>query len=137
MNNNMELKVKAVAENESFVRNVVASFCANENPSVETIADVKTAVSEAISNCIVHAYKGTTGEIIVKADITEKTLHIEISDNGVGIFDIEKALAPNFTTAEELERAGIGFTIMDTFMDSLKVESDAGGTNVIMTKKLA
>ena len=135
--NNMELKVKAVAENESFVRNVVASFCANENPSVETIADVKTAVSEAISNCIVHAYKGTTGEIIVKADITEKTLHIEISDNGVGIFDIEKALAPNFTTAEELERAGIGFTIMDTFMDSLKVESDAGGTNVIMTKKLA
>ena len=135
--NNMELKVKAVAENESFVRNVVASFCANENPSVETIADVKTAVSEAISNCIVHAYKGTMGEIIVKADITEKTLHIEISDNGVGIFDIEKALAPNFTTAEELERAGIGFTIMDTFMDSLKVESDAGGTNVIMTKKLA
>ena len=137
MNNNMELKVKAVAENESFVRNVVASFCANENPSVETIADVKTAVSEAISNCIVHAYKGTTGEIIVKADITEKTLHIEISDSGVGIFDIEKALAPNFTTAEELERAGIGFTIMDTFMDSLKVESDAGGTKVIMTKKLA
>ena len=137
MNNNMELKVKAVAENESFVRNVVASFCANENPSVETIADVKTAVSEAISNCIVHAYKGTTGEIIVKADITEKTLHIEISDSGVGIFDIEKALAPNFTTAEELERAGIGFTIMDTFMDSLKVESSTGGTNVIMTKKLA
>ena len=137
MNNNMELKVKAIAENESFVRNVVASFCANENPSVETIADVKTAVSEAISNCLVHAYKGTTGEIIVKADITEKMLHIEISDNGVGIFDIEKALTPNFTTAEELERAGIGFTIMDTFMDSLKVESDAGGTNVIMTKKLA
>ena len=137
MNNNMELKVKAVAENESFVRNVVASFCANENPSVETIADVKTAVSEAISNCIVHAYKGTTGEIIVKADITEKTLHIEISDSGVGIFDIEKALTPNFTTAEDLERAGIGFTIMDTFMDSLKVESGTGGTNVIMTKKLA
>ena len=137
MNNNMELKVKAVAENESFVRNVVASFCANENPSVETIADVKTAVSEAISNCIVHAYKGTTGEIIVKADITEKTLHIEISDRGVGIFDIEKALSPNFTTAEELERAGIGFAIMDTFMDSLKVESGTGGTNVIMTKKLA
>lgn len=139
MENYMELKVKAIASNEVFVRNSVAAFCTENNPSVETIGDIKTAVSEAVSNCIVHAYKSSgEGEIMVKAWIEDGNIHIDVSDNGCGIEDVNKALEPYYTTAGEKERAGIGFMIMGAFMDELSVESSLScGTKVSMMKKLA
>ena len=137
MENSMKLTVKAITKNEVFVRNTIAAFCVDSNPSIETIGDIKTAVSEAISNCIIHAYKQKDGEINITAEISDNTLHIEISDNGCGIEDVEKAMNPHFSTEQASERAGIGFTIMDAFMDSLKVVSDKNGTTVSMNKKLA
>ena len=139
MENYMELKVKAIVSNEVFIRNSVAAFCADNNPSVETVGDIKTAVSEAVSNCIVHAYKSSgEGEIMVKAWIVDGSIHIDVFDNGCGIADVNKALEPYFTTADEKERAGIGFMIMGAFMDDMTVESELNcGTKVSMTKKLA
>lgn len=138
MENFMELKVNAMPENEAFVRNAVAAFCTPVDPSVETIGDIKTAVSEAVSNCIVHAYKNKGGVICVKAKLRDKSLHIEIVDNGNGITDIPKALETYYTTDCDGERAGIGFTIMETFMDKLIVVNNAeGGLSVSMEKKLA
>ena len=138
MDNFMELKVNAVAENEAFVRNTVAAFCASADPSAEMIGDIKTAVSEAISNCIVHAYKNKGGNATVRAALSDGWVHIEITDCGGGITDIAKAREAYFTTDEAGERAGIGFTIMEAFMDRLKVENnDKGGLSVFMDKKLA
>lgn len=138
MKNYMELKVNAVAENEAFVRNTVAAFCASSNPSIETIGDVKTAVSEAVSNCIVHAYANKGGDIRVKAELNDGSVFIEIEDSGKGIADIRQAMETYFTTESESERAGIGFTIMGTFMDKLEVKNnDLGGLSVFMSKKLA
>ncbi len=138
MENYMELKVLAIAKNEVFVRNTVAAFCSEVNPSIDVIADVKTAVSEAISNCIVHAYKNGEGDIYIRANIIDGKLHIEITDNGCGINDINKAMEPYYTTEGECERAGIGFTIMNAFMDDLSVENViGGGVKVNMSKKLA
>ena len=138
MDNFMELKVNAVAENEAFVRNTVAAFCAEADPSAEMIGVIKTAVSEAISNCIVHAYKNKGGVAVIKATLSDGAVHIEITDNGGGIADIEKAREAYFTTDAAGERAGIGFTIMEAFMDELRVENNAaGGLSVFMDKKLA
>ena len=138
MENYMELKINAIAENEAFVRNTVAAFAAACDPSVETLGEIKTAVSEAISNCIVHAYKNQGGEIVVFASLKGNDLHIGISDEGVGIPDIEKARQAYYTTESQSERAGIGFTIMEAFMDKLDVVSnEKGGISVYMDKKLA
>ncbi len=138
MKNYMELKVNAVAENEAFVRNTVAAFCASRNPSIETIGDVKTAVSEAVSNCIVHAYANMGGEIRIKAEIDGDSVLIEVKDGGKGIENIEQAMEAYFTTEADSERAGIGFTIMGTFMDKLEVKNnESGGLSVFMRKKLA
>ena len=109
MDNFMELKVNAVAENEAFVRNTVAAFCAEADPSAEMIGDIKTAVSEAISNCIVHAYKNKGGVAVIKATLSGGAVHIEITDNGGGIADIEKAREAYFTTDAAGERGGKGF----------------------------
>lgn len=137
MNNRMYLKIKALPENVGFIRNVIAAFCVSTDPSVETLNDVKTAVSEAVTNCVVHGYKKTEGDVAVEAELIETKLYIKISDAGAGIKNVEKAMEDFFTTDVEEERSGLGFTIMKTYMDTLQVESKLGaGTTVFMTKEL-
>lgn len=134
-NNMMELKFLSKSQNESFARTVVAAFAAQLDPTIEEIADIKTAVSEAVTNCIIHAYENKIGIITIRAFILDNKIIIEVIDEGKGIEDIEKAMQPLFTTRLEEERAGMGFTVMQTFMDELEVESTPGkGTLVRMTK---
>ncbi len=141
MENYMKLELKALGENESFARNAVAAFALTLNPTVSELSDVKTAVSEAVTNCIVHGYKNGDGKIVVEC-IAEKgesggTLHISVTDYGCGIESLEKALAPFYTTLEGDERSGMGFTIMQTFMNDFSVDSEKGkGTVVRMSKKV-
>ncbi len=137
--NEMTLKIKAVSENESFARSAVAAFCLPLKPSVSDINDIKTAVSEAVTNSIVHAYSEKEGYVTIFARLNcDGAVHIEISDEGSGIENVEKALEPFYTTKPEQERSGMGFTIMQTFMDLLKVESGREkGTRVIMEKKIS
>ncbi len=136
MKNYMKLEFSAISENEPFARSTVAAFCVRLNPTLDELSDVKTAVSEAVTNCIVHAYEGKGGKITIECEAEEDVLHIRISDEGKGIEDIAQAIEPFFTTAEEEERSGMGFTIMQTFMNGFKVESQKGvGTTVAMTKK--
>lgn len=135
--NKMKLIFLAKSENESFARSVVACFILNLNPTLSQLSDVKTAVSEAVTNAIVHGYNGENGEITIEAEIKDNTLHINIFDNGVGIENVEMALQPFYTTKEDEERSGMGFTIMKSFMDEVVVESKIGcGTKVYMTKLL-
>lgn len=138
MNNYMMLKIKAIPINESFARSVIAGFTVPCDPTIDILNDIRTAVSEAVTNCIVHAYSGNdNGEIIIEGTITDNILTISICDYGKGIDNINKALEDFYTTKEDDERSGLGFTIMKTFMDSLDVISEKGaGTTVIMTKKL-
>ena len=136
--NKMTLKVSAVSENEAFVRTVVSAFMLQLNPSVEELSDVKTTVSEAVTNCIVHAYPDGDGEITVECETGSDYIKIIISDNGVGIPCVRLALEPFYTTKEDEERSGLGFTIMKSFMDEFEVVSSSGqGTRLIMTKKIA
>ena len=135
--NKMKLSIAARSENEAFARGVVAAFAAQLNPTVEELNDVKTAVSEAVTNAIVHGYDEQNGEIIIRVCIFEDDmLLVDIEDFGKGIEDIEKARQPFFTTCPEQERSGMGFTVMETFMDSLEVHSIPGrGTRVRMSKR--
>ena len=138
MNNRMFLKIKAVPENVGFIRNVVASFTVPLDPSLETISDIKTAISEAVTNAVVHGYKNKEGDVSIDAEIIDTKLYIKISDTGIGIDNVEKAMEDFFTTEKEEERSGLGFTIMKTYMDTLRVESKIGaGTAVFMTKELS
>lgn len=133
----MELCFPALSENESFGRAVVAAFAARKNPTVDMLSDIKTAVSEAITNAIVHGYGGQDGVIRLKAWLDGDTLHISVSDDGVGIADVGKAMEPFFTTCPEGERSGIGFTMMQSFMDGVSVQSAPGqGTSVLMWKDI-
>lgn len=136
--NQMRLALPSRSQNESFARVSVAAFAAQLDPTIEEISDIKTAVSEAVTNCIVHAYPDTVGEIEITAKIlTKGRLYIRIKDKGVGIEDIKQALRPLFTTSPEEERAGLGFSVMESFMDSLRVTSRVGkGTTVTMVKVL-
>ncbi|MEZ4357172.1 MAG: anti-sigma F factor [Eubacteriales bacterium] len=135
--NSMVLKIPSLSENESFSRVVVGAFAARLNPTIEEIADIKTAVSEAVTNCIVHAYKGRGGYIEIRAYIDKRSITIEISDLGRGIEDVEQARQPFFSTVGGEERSGMGFTVMETFMDSVNVISEVGkGTTVIMRKDI-
>ena len=135
--NYMSLQVEALSKNEAFARSVVAAFCVELNPTLDQINDIKTAVSEAVTNSIVHGYEGKGGKINITAYLENKTVHIEIEDNGIGISDIEKARQPFFTTKPEQERSGMGFTVMESFMDSLTVEETVGGgLTVKMSKNL-
>ena len=112
-------------------------FSLQLNPSVAQLSDIKTAVSEAVTNCIVHGYPNKVGEIVMEAEIHENTLHINIFDQGVGIENVSEALEPFFTTREEDERSGMGFTIMKSFMDEVEVISQKGkGTKVYMKKTI-
>ncbi|HEY8419305.1 MAG TPA: anti-sigma F factor [Clostridia bacterium] len=137
IDNEMTLIIPALSKNEAFARSAVAAFAVEMDPSLEEINDIKTAVCEAVTNSIVHGYDKKEGYITIKAKIMGKVLHIEISDNGVGIKDIEKARQPYFTTKPEEERTGMGFTVMETFMDTLEVlPNENGGVKVIMTKTI-
>lgn len=123
--------------NEAFARTAVAAFCAQLDPTVEQINDIKTSVSEAVTNCIVHGYRDTFGIIYITATIKDDLLTVKINDKGVGIEDVSKAMQPLFTTDPAGERAGIGFAVMQSFMDSVKVKSVLGkGTRVVMTKRI-
>ncbi len=133
----MYLKIKALPENVGFIRNVIAAFCVSADPSIEILNDIKTAVSEAVTNAVVHGYKRTEGDVSVDAELIDTKLYIKISDSGAGIENVEKAMEDFFTTDVEEERSGLGFTIMRTYMDTLRVESKIGaGTTVLMTKEL-
>ena len=135
--NEMTLIVKALSENESFSRSVVAAFAVQLNPTLDEVNDIKTAVSEAVTNCVVHAYEGKgEGYITVNCRIKGSTLHIAVSDEGVGIADVAKAREPFYTTKPEQERSGMGFTVMETFMTGVEVESAAAGTTVRMYKAI-
>ena len=136
MKNCMEIKFKAIVENEAFARNVVASFILPLNPSLSELEDIKTAVNEAVTNAIVHAYPDKTGHVTMKITTDNRKIQINISDNGVGIEDIERALTPFYTSKPDQERSGMGFTVMESFMDKLKVESNKSGVTVSMLKEI-
>jgi len=131
----MKLEFMNRSANEAFARVVVSAFAAQLDPTIEEISDIKTAVSEAVTNSVIHGYENGEGIIIVESWIKGNKVEIVVSDNGNGIEDIEKALEPFYTSKPELERSGMGFTVMETFMDSLEVYSESGkGTKVKMTK---
>ncbi|MBE5803678.1 MAG: anti-sigma F factor [Clostridiales bacterium] len=136
--NEMQTSFLSIAENESFARVVVAAFAVQLRPTVSEIADIKTAVSEAVTNAIVHGYEGTVGQVILRAEIHDKNLlTIEVQDQGKGIADVPQAMEPFYTTHPEQERSGMGFAVMQTFMDDLYVESTPGtGTTVRMSKRI-
>lgn len=134
----MFIKFDSVSENEGFARNVIASFLLPLNPGIGELTDIKTAVSEAVTNAIVHGYPDTVGEVTMLAETDGENVHIVISDSGVGIDDLEAALEPFYTTKPDDERSGMGFTIIKTFMDEVKVISKQNvGTIVDMTKRLS
>lgn len=137
MKNEMKLTIPSISANESFARVAVGAFIARLDPTLEELNDIKTAVSEAVTNCIVHAYKNEMGKIYISAEICENRLvKIKIRDKGCGIDNIEQAMEPLFTTGGE-ERAGLGFAVMQSFTDKIKVVSKLGkGTTVTMFKKL-
>ena len=159
MNNEMFLEFDAVSSNEGFARVAVAAFISPLNPTIEEVSDVKTAVSEAVTNAIIHGYENLEGydrrqsakaeeglsgtekkcsdNVKLHCEITGDVFHIEISDQGRGIENIEKAMEALYTTKPELERSGMGFAFMEAFMDDLEVESEVGaGTKVFMKKKI-
>lgn len=138
MKNYMKLEILSVSENEPFARNTVAAFCLTLNPTLDELSDIKTAVSEAVTNCIVHAYKGTEGTITIECETEGNALHIKIADSGKGIDDVARALEPFYTTLSDEERSGMGFTIMQTFMSDFQIQSQRGtGTTVRMSKYFA
>ena len=135
--NEMKVEFLSKSANEAFARISIAAFASQLDPTIEEIADIKTSVSEAVTYSIIHAYPNKEGLVKIKAVLYENEIEIEISDTGEGIENIDEAKAPLFTTKGNLERSGMGFTIMENFMDSLKVESIVGlGTKVTMTKKI-
>lgn len=139
MENQMTVIFNAISDNEAFARNAVAAFCVGLNPTVDQINDIKTAVSEAVTNCIVHAYPACpeSEKITITTKITDSTVHIVVSDVGIGIDDVESAMQPFFTTKPDQERSGMGFTVMESFMDSLEVTPNTPtGTVVTMTKTI-
>ncbi|MBR1931057.1 MAG: anti-sigma F factor [Lachnospiraceae bacterium] len=154
MKNEMEIVFDAISDNESFARVSVAAFVAHLNPTLEEISDIKTAVSEAVTNAIIHGYENVSGyggtkaapatpheihegKVKVHCLLNQDTLHIDVIDWGKGIENIDKAMEPLFTTKPELERSGMGFAFMEAFMDELHVESEPQkGTTIRMSKKM-
>lgn len=136
--NQMKLTLESRSVNESFARVAVSAFAAQQDPTVEEISDIKTAVSEAVTNCIVHAYPETVGEIYIWVGLYENGMvRVRIRDKGCGILDVKQAMEPLFTTLGG-ERAGLGFAVMESFMDKITVRSKEGrGTTVTMLKKIS
>ena len=137
MKHEMRLEFDSIPANESFARVVVAAFLTRLNPTMEEVADIKTAISEAVTNAIIHGYKQEVHKILIEAVVEKDTLEVSVQDFGVGIADIEKAMEPLYTTRRDLERSGMGFVFMEAFMDTIKVISKPGeGTKITMTKKI-
>ncbi len=137
MNNEMELIFDAVSQNEVFARVTAGAFFSQLNPTLEDLADVKTAVSEAVTNVIVHAYPNGVGKVKMQCILSDEHFVVIVEDTGVGIADVEKARQPFYTTGPKEERSGMGFAVMEAFMDSLSVKSEKGkGTRVEMTKNV-
>lgn len=137
MKQQIEIKFKSLPENEAFARTCVSAFCLQLNPTLDEIGDIKTAVSEAVTNCVVHAYPDKAGDITMLLSREDNSIHIVIKDNGVGIADIDKAMTPFYTTKPQEERSGMGFTVMDSFMDSLSVKNNGTkGLIVEMSKRI-
>ena len=135
--NKFSMNILSRSANEGFARATVAAFASQLDPTLEEINDIRTAVSEAVTNCIVHAYRESLGKIYISGEITDTNIiKIKIRDNGCGIENVEKAMEPLFTTVGG-ERAGLGFAVMQSFMDSIRVRSRVGkGTTIILTKKI-
>ena len=136
--NELCMTLPSLSVNEGIARSAVAAFCAQLNPTAVELADLKCAVSEAVTNCIVHAYRDTVGEIRINVKLCEgRLVQVEIRDRGCGIEDVKKAREPLLTTDAENERSGMGFTVMESFCDSVRVQSRVGrGTTVILFKRL-
>ncbi len=133
----MKLEIPSRSDNEAFARVVVAAFVARLDPTLEEINDIKTAVSEAVTNAIIHAYEDRPGRILIYATLEGTTLTVEVLDEGVGIVDLELARQPLYTSKPELERSGMGFTIMENFMDEMHVRTAPGeGTVVTLVKRI-
>ncbi len=137
MRKEMKMEFTSQSENEGFARVAVGAFIAGLNPTVDELADIKTAVSEAVTNAIIHGYDQKEGKVWITCQITEQEVEVCVVDNGRGIADIDKAREPLFTTRPELERSGMGFTFMEAFMDEVWVASGVGqGTRITMRKKI-
>ena len=137
-NNYVDIKIPSLSTNESFARAAVAAFCSSLNPTIEEISDIKTAVSEAVTNAIIHGYEDTVGDIEIQCRIKGQMVEIIVEDFGCGIVNVDKAKEPLYTTKPELERSGMGFAVMETFMDELVVLSEKEiGTKVIMRKTIS
>ncbi|MGM9987031.1 MAG: anti-sigma F factor [Bacillaceae bacterium] len=139
MKNKMQLKFSAQSQNELFARVTVAAFVTQLDPTMDELTEIKTVVSEAVTNAIIHGYENNpNGMIYIEAQLENQTVSLLIRDEGVGIVDVEEARQPLFTTKPELERSGMGFTIMENFMDEIEIESiPALGTTVRLKKQLA
>ncbi len=136
-NNYMEVKFKAESVNESFARVCVASFCLPLNPTIDEINDIKTAVSEAVTNCVVHAYPKGVGDVVVRVEFDNNDVVISVSDEGVGIKDFQRAREPFYTTKPEEERSGMGFAVMESFMDDVQLQKNGEkGLKVVLRKTL-
>ena len=136
--NYMILDFPSKSANEAFARSAVACFAAQMDPTLEELGDIRTAVSEAVTNCIVHAYPDAIGPVTLSIAVyPERLVKITVTDKGIGIPDVEKAMEPLFTTGNPEERSGLGFAVMQSFMDKVKVSSQPGkGTRVVLTKRL-
>lgn len=136
--NKLYIKISADMANDAFIRSTVAAFCVELDPTVEQIEDIKTAVSEAFTNCVIHGYEGKSGNYVyLDLCVDVGKLSIIISDGGKGIENVQQALEPFFTTKPDEERSGMGFTLMSTFMDEMRVDSTPGkGTTVTMVKNI-
>lgn len=135
--NEMTVEFNAIGENESFARVVIAAFASQLNPTLEEMGDLKVAVSEAVTNAIIHGYEGTAGKVRIQARMEASKIWIQVQDWGKGICNVKQAMEPLFTTKPGEERSGMGFSFMEAFMDELKVESQEGvGTTITMTKMM-
>ena len=134
--NEMEITFKAISINEGFARACVSAFCAQANPSVDEITDIKTAVSEAVTNSVVHAYPCGEGNITIKVKLYSSGAIIEVGDNGVGIDNVDKAREPFFTTKPNEERSGMGFTVMESFMDNILVQKNGKSGVLVRMEKI-
>ena len=137
MKNRIKIEFPSNSENESFARIAAAAFAAQLDPTLEELDDIKTAVSEAVTNAIIHGYENRGGTVTMVMEIEDRCIRIEVSDRGRGIEDIKKAMQPLYTSKPDMERSGMGFTVMESFMDSLEVSSEIGkGTRVSMAKRI-
>ncbi len=137
MKQEMKLEIESIPSNEAFARVVVAAFLTRLNPTMEEVADIKTAVSEAVTNAIIHGYQNEIHKIIIEAFVEEDLFSVSIEDFGVGMEDVKKAMEPLYTTRSDMERSGMGFVFMEAFMDTVQVTSKPGeGTKVTMTKRV-